>query len=508
MKFYLEGFIEFSSSVEFLQQRLPELVAKEINTELLRKGVPAQQEGARLVRWLAVGTKLRVTIEGTTYLRPHDALLRLRTYFSEKLGRKYRIGVRSIGIKKYEIAYKPECMPKQSITVHVPWVQSISKRGNELRIVLKGLDATAIEDRYVENIIKLVEEKIAAATYGGKKERWKLLWQSRRKSPVWKSDPTPEMEKRGWIKRFDAGVWLHMPPSAKIMATMREIAMRELIKPLKFQEVILPKTVPLEVWTRTGHMPGSANSFFYVSRPKKWDPKFWEDLADYVKVTGKVPAELLKEKVEVPTAGICFAQCPPLYWYFAKHKLSERSLPLKFWDASGVSYRWEAGGLRGIERDCEFHRIEIVWLGTKKQVIGIKDELIERYKHIFEDILEIEWRMAWVVPWYVEQAGLATEKAASKEVGTIDFEAWLPWRGSREKSEWLEFQNLTVAGTKFSDAWGYKTEKGNDVWSGCSGIGLDRWLSVFLSQKGLEPEHWPKEFVKRFGKMPKEIELI
>ncbi len=506
MKFLLEGILKFSRPLDFFEVDFPEMVAREINAKLFRKGVPSQQEGSRITHWTINGMKLFLTIEGTTYLRPHDALLRLRKYLAEFLGKNYNIGVRELLVKRYEIRFKPEKMPKKPIEVKVPWVESIELRGNEIVVKLQDLDAKALEDRYVERILRRINEKIELQLYGGKAEHWELIWRSKRRKPIWNKDPTPEMEKRGWIKRFSVGVWWHGPVSAKIMRTMERIAVDELIKPLKFQEVILPKTVPLEVWKRTGHVPGSSNAFFYVSRPEKLDPAFWEDFADYVKVTNRIPYDLLKQKLANPTAGICFAQCPPLYWFFENKLIPESELPLKFWDASGVSYRWEGGGLHGIERDCEFHRIEIVWMGTKEQAIKIKEQILERYKYIFNEILELEWRMARVTPWYMAQAGILGTPE-EKELGTIDFEAWLPWRGPRDKSEWLEFQNLTLDGTKFSDAWNFKTDKGNEIWTGCTGIGLERWMCAFLSQKGLNPEKWPKKFLKKFGKWPKEIKL-
>ncbi|MGC8812303.1 MAG: aminoacyl--tRNA ligase-related protein [Candidatus Aenigmatarchaeota archaeon] len=506
MKFLLEGTMEFSKTLDQVKLDFPKIVAKEINSELFKKGVPPEQEGSRIVHWAIEGSKLLLTIEGTTYLRPHDAFLRLRNFLSEKFGKEYGIGVRNIFVKYYEIRYVPKKIPKEKIQVKVPWFKDAETKGNEIIIKLQNLDSTALEDRYVERILKRVEEKIELQEYGGKAEHWELIWKSKEKKPVWYKDPSEEMEKRGWIKRFDVGVWLHTPISAKIFRTMQQIALKEVIKPLKFEEVILPKITPLEVWLRTGHVPGSSNSFFYVSRPLTYDPKFWEDFSDYVKVTNKIPYEQLKEKLEPPRAGVCFSQCPPFYWYFEKKKLREEDLPIKVWDASGTSMRWEAGGLHGIERVCEFHRIEIIWLGTKDQAIEIREKLVERYKQVFDKILDIEWRMAWVTPWYMAQAGQVGE--TEKEKGTIDFEAWLPFRGPRENSEWLEFQNITVAGTKFSDAWGFKTVSGKEVWTGCSGIGLERWVAAFLAQKGLEPEKWPKEFAKRFGKMPKEFKLL
>lgn len=53
-----------------------------------------------------------------------------------------------------------------------------------------------------------------------------------------------------------------------------------------------------------------------------------------------------------------------------------------------------------------------------------------------------------------------------------------------------------------------KSQKGTELWSGCTGIGMERWLATFTAQKGLDKEKWPKEFVKRFGEVPTEIKFL
>jgi len=132
---------------------------------------------------------------------------------------------------------------------------------------------------------------------------------------------------------------------------------------------------------------------------------------------------------------------------------------------------------------------------------------MEKYRHIFNNVLEIEWRTAWVTPFYLQQSGKEFEQDYKQKVtGTIDFEAWLPYRGSREKSEWLEFQNLSIVGDKYTKAFNIRAQKG-ELWSGCTGIGLERWAIVFLAQKGLNPEKWPIKFRKYLPEIPKEYTL-
>ena len=118
---------------------------------------------------------------------------------------------------------------------------------------------------------------------------------------------------------------------------------------------------------------------------------------------------------------------------------------------------------------------------------------------VFDKILDLEWRMARVTPFYLQQAGLIAEEE-NEIKGTIDFEAYLPYRGDRSK-EWLEIQNVSIVGEKYIKAFNIKTQR-SQLWSGCSGIGLERWMTAFLAQKGLEYDQWPSSFKKYLPRLP------
>jgi seryl-tRNA synthetase len=113
--------------------------------------------------------------------------------------------------------------------------------------------------------------------------------------------------------------------------------------------------------------------------------------------------------------------------------------------------------------------------------------------------------MAWVTPWFRAQEGL-TGLSEEKEVGTIDYEAKMPYRG--EEGEWLEFQNLSVNGDKYPRGFNVKSQSKQTLWSGCSGIGLERWASAFLAQKGINPKDWPDKIQEMYGDTPKAVKFL
>jgi seryl-tRNA synthetase len=315
------------------------------------------------------------------------------------------------------------------------------------------------------------------------------------------------MVKNKWLEQGPTkGKWFYRTQATAILKTMERIAIEEVLKPLGFQEIIESHIVPFDVWLKTGHMEGMPGEFYYVCEPATRDTQAWERFVDLTKITKEVHVDELMKNLSPPKAGICYAQCPIIYWSFKGKTISEKSLPVLVYDNTAISNRYESGGRHGIERVDEFHRIEPVYIGTREQLLRLREDLLKCYKHVFNDIFDLEWRMAWVTPWYMQQAGKIGDES-TQDTGTIDFEAYLPYRGDRKTSEWLEFQNLSILGDKYIKAFNIKAQK-SELWSGCSGIGLERWTAVFLAQKGLDPNNWPKEFRKYLDKLPEGIEFL
>ncbi len=473
----------------------------EANETILTKGAP-EGEGARIVDWAIAGDRINLTVESGRHVRVHDALLRVRKPLATKLGKEFKIGIRKFYVESYTIELPSE---KPLGELKIPHVKSIFYNEGVIKLALDVGEAE-LEKRVPDRILTLMEDKIAAQSYGGKGEHWEVLWESEKKEFTFSEDPTQEMMKQGWLKRgASRGQWIHGAQSTRMFRTFERIVIEELLEPLGYNEMIFPKLVTWEVWEKSGHAKGVYPEIYYVCPPKTRDPKYWEEVSDHYKVTHEVPTAMIKDKIGDPIGGMCYAQCPPFWPFLQGETIPTDEFPIKVFDRSGTSHRYESGGIHGMERVDEFHRVEIVWTGTPKQVVAHSKELQERYLHIFNDILDLEWRKAWVTPWFMAQEGL-DGISEQGEIGTIDYEAPLPYRG--EGGEWLEFQNVSVNGNKYPSGFNVKCQSGEELWSGCSGVGLERWASAFLAQKGLDPENWPEEFRKRVGKLPEGIRFL
>ena len=53
-----------------------------------------------------------------------------------------------------------------------------------------------------------------------------------------------------------------------------------------------------------------------------------------------------------------------------------------------------------------------------------------------------------------------------------------------------------------------KLQSGDELWSGCSGVGLERCAAVFLAKKGLDADNWPEKFRTIVGELPEVFRFL
>lgn len=496
MRFEVETIIQCSATLPKEAIQSLGKAVEDANTSLFRKGVPAQVDPAEIghiTAWKVVEDRILLTLESGPYTRVHDALFRFRKHITPLMGR-FRIGLRGLEIASYRVlldeGFTADLVPR------LPFIGRISERDGRVEIDL-AVTASDLENRLPDRIVRLIEEKAQARQYGGKTEHWELMYQSESRPRIFNGNPTEEMITRKWIRHgASRGQWIYAPQAVQLFRTFERIVEEEIIRPLGFKEMIFPKLDTWDVLSRSGHAKGVYPEIYYVCTPKTRDPAYWEDIADYFKVTGEVWVEKIRERIDGPIGAMCYAQCPSFWPFVQGETLANECLPVRVFDRSGTSHRYESGGIHGIERVDEFHRIEILWLGTSDQTVEMAEALHAAYARVFNDLLELEWRAARVTPWFMAQEGMVGV-CGCESVGTTDYEAYLPYNDT-----WLEFQNVSVNGDKYPKGFTVKIQSGEECWSGCSGIGLERWTAAFLSQKGFDPVQWPEAVSRMIGELP------
>jgi len=91
---------QFTLSKEVPASDIKSLLSK--TDELLTKGAPPG-EGAKIEKDRVEGDRIFLTISSGRYVRPHDAVFRLKNFFTQHLGKQYHAGVRGIHALRYAV---------------------------------------------------------------------------------------------------------------------------------------------------------------------------------------------------------------------------------------------------------------------------------------------------------------------------------------------------------------------------------------------------------------------
>jgi seryl-tRNA synthetase len=430
--------------------------------------------------------------------------LRIKKRLSERLGKEQGIGVRGIDIASYEAWYPIGKKPDREITL--PFVKEIEIEDSTAHAVFDKMDETALENRYPDRILRRLEEKIKEEEIGGKGEFSKKFRESETRLDRYKlrEDPTTELAKRNWVKHIGRGVWTILPSYAALWRAIEDLVMERVAKPLGFVEVMLPKIVPLDVQKKKGQLFGIPNEMWWVCPPATRDPIEWERFKDTVKITGQTNPEGLMENLSAPEFSLAYAQCEPFYDIWGKRTVDRDKLPLRFVDSYGPTWRYESGGLKGLERLSEFKRIEFVWIGSPEDAISIRDEVRDKSIEIMDDVFDVEWRVDATTAVYLEHAGEAVAGEDRDYARTYDLSVSLPFETASRPERELEIASFHVHEDHYAKNFYWKEKKDRALWSGCAGISPTRWAYVFLLRHGFDYDVWPSKIKKYIGKtLPK-----
>lgn len=500
MRFEATIRFKFSRELSAAQAESLKRWIDEVAPELLGRGAKDQKEAASLKGIRVKGDSVELDMETGRFVRPHDAATRLRKGISEDLGRELGAGVRSMEFTSYKVHLRGKGL-KQA---RLPFMRSIKEEADGVTLDLQ-LTEKDVYDQVPDRLIRVYLERMEAIPAG--REVFKEVWRTKAKRPSYSRDPSEELIERGWVKRFTQGIWYYMPPFAALVRAMESMVVNEIAKPNGFVEVFLPKLITLDVMRKKGQLYGIPNEMFYVYEPVSRDMSDFQEYADTVKITGENHPEQLAKRLKGPEYALPFAQCEPFYEIFSSQVVDLDEPPAKFYDKSGFSFRYESGGLTGLERLNAFTRIEIAFLGTPEKVVEIRDELMASYQRALDRTLDLEARTREVTPVWMAHAGVARDE--SRDVpATLDIEVYMPHRGDRETSEWLEVANASVHFDKYVDWYNIKEKKGRQIWTGCSGNGLERLAVSVLANHGFDPGRWPSGLRKHLERLPEPYRMV
>lgn len=510
---------EVTLSKELAAQEAIKTIVDEANKTYLTKGVSPgfEEEAARITRWALKGKTLSLTIESGAHVRAPAAVLRLRKQLGAELGKKFRVGVRDVKARNITIRIPVPSPPTDEVLSKVKshlTVKSVKPEGSSVEVVLNDMTEAELKRNVPDRAFTSIKETMETITSTARIVRGStvtlpIVKQSPSKPIRFDKDPMRAAIELGWVKEFPGrGQWIYTAPYAQLFDLIRQTLLNEIVWKLNFQPFLTPKLIPLEVMKRMpGYLDDIPEGMYYVSPPPR-EPESFKTFKEKLKVTKEVPRNELVKVLKEPDYVLAPAQCEPFWQFYGGETLHAEDFPYRFYDSSGWTYRWEGGGVEGLVRLQEFQRIELTYLGTPDQIVETRDQIVDECVRVADKVLDLEWRVTAAIPFWAREGQVSMDVHDSENVSAYDIEIYLPYRGPRERAEWLEVTGCFVHKTKFVDSFKIRELKNRKVWTGCTGLGLSRWTSAFLATYGFDPSNWPRSIAEKFNRnyrIPKSV---
>jgi len=394
LRFRLEAVLQASSDLESLAADIGEWIG-EANETILVKGVPEakRDEAARIAGWNLRGNELTLLLSSGRRVRAHDALLRLRNLLASRLGEKHRIGLRALRVTRYTVE-----VPSPGVTVEearkvVGDLAKVEALGNGLLLEFSDLTEKDLESRLIDRVLRQLEAKPAPVKGARLMPLGTVLAETPPRPISEGRNVTETAEALGWIKRFPGrGQWIFTAPMAALVMGIKDLIVGRILKPMGFEEWMLPKLTPFEVMARMpGYFDHLAEGMIYACTPPRSPEALGEFKRDF-QLRRMINVEALRKELSEPSHVLEPAQCSPFYQLFAGETVSLEELPIKAYDASGWTWRWEGQATTGLERTNEFYRVESVWLAGAEEALELRDKEAEASLNFADKALDLEAR--------------------------------------------------------------------------------------------------------------------
>lgn len=308
-----------------------------------------------------------------------------------------------------------------------------------------------------------------------------ILAQSEKKGIRFNDDATKISIQNGWVKKFSDGQWVYLSKMAKLFRVLINVLRDDIARPLKFEEWIFPRLLKEETLKKFGCIDSWPKYLFNVSSLPEGGSQ----------TTINKDCKYMLDPV----------QCSQFYQYLSMYSLSPEDLPIKIFETlGGWTYRNEfKKNLNGFSKTIEFLKTEFVFVDRPKQVGAIRMQTLEKILEILEK-LELRWRVVIGQGCYenLPKKKTKTQKGIKNvnEIETLDIELYIPY-----EKRWLELSSCNILYDEKIRTFNIRRSPKLKIWSGCIGVGINRFAYGFLSQHSFDTKKWPIEVKSQFMKL-------
>lgn len=262
----------------------------------------------------------------------------------------------------------------------------------------------------------------------------------------------------GWLMPTPENCfWLLTPKMTKLIKKLHDLLINNIAHELEFEEWIFPRIIPESSIKNTGWLKYHPQQAFTVGTLPNSDYPQNRYMLDPI-------------------------QCVSLY-NALKDQNIDFKLPLKVVEyLGGWSYRNEsAKDLDGFFKSKSFLRIEFITIGDEQSVIDLRNFILSKSLKLFKDEFGLAFDKAKGDSCFIEspqkdekQYNLLGSQVNDK-TETID----IVYK-RQETNEILELASGSIVGNHITNNFSIKSEKLENLCSGCFGFGLNRIALVIL----------------------------
>ncbi|MBS3122485.1 hypothetical protein J4434_06405 [Candidatus Woesearchaeota archaeon] len=264
----------------------------------------------------------------------------------------------------------------------------------------------------------------------------------------------------------NSGQYIILPKGTKILNGIYALLNKYIRDSIGFEEVVLPKIAPVDTFRKAGIL-------------SKWD-NYLISVKPFSQTKG-VKEEYLMDPL----------QCTAFYQFHENKIIDVSKGPRKWYDRSGPTYRNEdSDKIFPSIKQREFHRAEFMYLGTKEQVIETRETCLAQLEKLCHD-LGLRYRIVVGSGCYQLKEGEIPAPESVEEIPIKDLEIYCQGHKNKDGEPYLEVVGSSILADTMTSRFNIRGSNGEELWSGCTGIGLNRLMYAIISTYGTEFENLP-----------------
>ncbi|MCZ7476257.1 hypothetical protein [Micromonospora sp. WMMC273] len=267
--------------------------------------------------------------------------------------------------------------------------------------------------------------------------------------------------------------------------TVRDFVVQE----MHGREYRYPTLIPARTLYRCGYLTSFPQYVMFVTRLHS-DIDVYQEFLAKTKATGGLDAQLLESCRAV---DYCL---PPTMCYHTFHQFADGSLPdgVSVVTSRGKSFRHEEKYRKGLERLWDFTIREVVFVGSREQVLADRERLMDRLLGLADELGLVGRCEVANDPFFGNSDGAL--RSTSQRLLELKYELRLDIGGG----ETIAVGSFNFHEQMFADAFALTGTAGEPVYTACAGFGLERFAYALVCQYGADPQKWPERVHAALGR--------